>query len=71
MAIVTVRLEPKLDEELSRISKRLRKTRSDVIRDALERRLALLAFEDARHRLMPLAEASGYLTDDDVFRDIS
>jgi predicted transcriptional regulator len=71
MAVVTVRLEAKLDKELSRISKQLRKTRSDIVREALERRLAVLAFEDARRRLMPKAEAAGYLTDEDVLRDIS
>ena len=46
-------------------------TRSEVIREALRRQLSLLRFEAARERLMPLAEARGYLTDEDVFRDVS
>lgn len=53
------------------MSKRLGRTRSDVVRDALRRQLALLQFEDLRKRLAPFAEAQGYLTDEDVFRDVS
>lgn len=53
------------------MSRELGRTRSDVVRDALRRQLALLRFETARRRLMPLAEARGYLTDEDVFRDVS
>lgn len=35
------------------------------------RRLAPLQFEGLRRRTMPFAEARGYLTDEDVFREIS
>ena len=39
--------------------------------DALRRQLAVAQFEDLRRRIMPFAEAQGYLTDEDVFRDVS
>lgn len=71
MAAVTLRLEPKLQRELDRLCRRLGRTRSEVLRDALRRQIALLRFEEGRKRLMPLAEAAGYLTDEDVFRDVS
>lgn len=71
MAAVTIRLDPDLQRQLDRLSRELGQTRSEVIRDALRRQLSLLRFEGARRRLMPLAEARGYLTDEDVFRDIS
>ena len=71
MASVTIRLDPKLQRELDRICKRLGRTRSELVRDALRRQLALLQFEEARRRLMPYAEARGYLTDEDVFRNVS
>ena len=45
--------------------------RSEVVRDAVRRQLALEQFRDLRRRVMPLAEARGYVTDEDVFRDIS
>ena len=45
--------------------------RSEVVRDAVRRQLALAEFQDLRRRVMPLAEARGYLTDEDVFKDVS
>jgi predicted transcriptional regulator len=71
MATVTVRLQRDLDKQLDRVSKQTHRTRSDVVRDALRRQFALLRFEDSRRQLKPIAEAAGYLTDEDVFRDIS
>ena len=71
MAVVTVRLEPELEKQLSQASRKQHRSRSDIIRDALRRQLALLRFEEVRRELKPLAEASGYLTDEDVFRDVS
>ena len=71
MAVVTVRLDQKLQRELDRLCKRLGRSRSEVVREALRRQLNLLRFEEARRRLLPYAEAKGYLTDEDVFRDVS
>jgi hypothetical protein len=47
------------------------RTRSDLARDALRRQLALFQFEDVRRKVLPFAEARGYLTDEDVIRDVS
>lgn len=69
--VLTIRLDRELARRLARISKRLGRTRSDVARDALRRQLALLQLEEARRRIAPFAEAAGYVTDEDVFRDIS
>lgn len=71
MSTVTIRLDSKLQRQLDRICKRLGTTRSELVRDALRKQLSLLQFEEARRRLMPFAEAQGYLTDEDVFRDVS
>ncbi len=71
MSAVTIRLDPKLQRELDRLCRRLGRTRSEVVRDALRRQIALLRFDEGRRRLMPYAEAAGYLTDEDVFRDVS
>ncbi len=68
---LTIRLDPDLDRQLARQAKRTGRSRSAVARDALRRQLALAQFEDLRRRIMPLAEARGYLTDEDVFRDVS
>jgi predicted transcriptional regulator len=71
MGAMTIRLDSKLQRELDRLCRRLRRTRSEVVRDALRRQLALLRFDESRRSLMPFAEAAGYLTDEDVFRDVS
>jgi predicted transcriptional regulator len=71
MGAVTIRLDPDLQRQLDRVSRRLGLTRSEVVRVALRRQLALLRYDAARERLMPLAEARGYVTDEDVFKDVS
>ncbi len=68
---VTVRLDRDLQRRLDRICKLSGRSRSEIVRDALRRQLALLQFEQARRQLMPFAEARGYLTDEDVYREIS
>jgi predicted transcriptional regulator len=68
---LTIRLDDDLDDLLTAIAKRTGRNRSEVARDALRRQLQVARFDDLRRRIMPLAEARGYLTDEDVFRDIS
>ncbi len=68
---ITIRLDNALGRELDQACARTGRTRSELARDALRRQLALLRFERLRKRTLPLAEAQGYLTDEDVFRDVS
>jgi predicted transcriptional regulator len=70
-AALTIRLDRELQRQLTRLARRTGKSRSELARDALRRQLALAQFDDLRRRIMPLAEARGYLTDEDVFRDVS
>ena len=68
---LSIRLDEETDNLLNQISKRAGRTRSEVVRDALRRQLAVLQFDQLRKEVLPFAEARGYLTDEDVFRDIS
>jgi predicted transcriptional regulator len=68
---VTIRLDPDLETSLDRLSKQTGRTRSELVRNALRRQLRLLQFEQLRQQTMPFAEARGYLTDEDVIRDVS
>lgn len=70
-ATVTIRLDAKLERDLARLSRAQGRSRSDFVRDALRRQLALARFEEARQDLLPLAESQGILTDEDVFDDVS
>jgi len=67
---LTIRLDKELQRSLDRVCERSGRTRSAVIRDALRRQLALSRYEDLRRRVMPFAEARGYLVDDDVMKDV-
>lgn len=68
---ITLRLDPNLQRRLDRACRQLGRTRSDVIREALRRQLSLLQFAQGRRRVRPFALARGYLTDGDVFRDVT
>lgn len=71
MNTVTIRLDKELERLLAKVSRQSGRNRSDVVREALRRQLSIQAFEELRKRAAPFAEAAGYLTDEDVFRDIS
>ena len=68
---LTVRLDRDLDDLLTKASRRSRKSRSEIAREALRRQLRISQFEALRQAMMPFAEARGYLTDEDVFADVS
>ena len=68
---LTIRIDDDLSALLDRASKRTGRNRSDIAREALRRQLRVTRFENLRKRVMPFAEARGYLTDDDVFQDVS
>ena len=68
---VTVRLDEDLNQELTEVSEASGQSRSEIVRDALRRQLSALKFEKLREQVMPFAEARGYLTDEDVFEDVS
>lgn len=68
---LTIRLDDALERRLAALAERLGRSRSDIARDALRRQLAVMQFDEVRRSIMPFAEAQGYLTDEDVFREIS
>jgi len=68
---ITIRLDEKLAKKLAHVAERSGRTRSDVIRDALRRQLAITILDEVREELVPLAEKQGIYTDEDVFRKLS
>jgi predicted transcriptional regulator len=68
---LTIRLDADLDKLLTKAARQSGKNRSEIAREALRRQLRVNQFEALRKRIMPFAEARGYLTDEDVFRDVS
>jgi predicted transcriptional regulator len=68
---LTIRLDDQLSQSLDKAASGSGRSRSEVVRDALRRQLAISALDEVREQLIPLAEAHGWLTDEDVFRDLS
>jgi predicted transcriptional regulator len=68
---LTIRLDKDLDDLLTKASRRSGRNRSEIAREALRRQLRISQFDALRQRLMPFAEARGYLTDEDVFAEVS
>jgi predicted transcriptional regulator len=68
---ITVRLDDDLAPILDQVCRSSGRTRSEVMRTALKRHLAILRFQQLRRQAMPFAAAHGYLTDEDVFDSVS
>lgn len=68
---ITIRLPEKLQQELETVVKREKTSKSEIIRDAVSRYLAVKRFRQLRKQVLPFAEAEGLLTDEDVFKAIS
>ncbi|MBI4825539.1 MAG: ribbon-helix-helix protein, CopG family [Nitrospirae bacterium] len=68
---ITIRLPEKLQKELDVVTKKEKVSRSEVIREALVRYIAIKRFQQLRKQVLPFAEAEGLLTDEDIFKAIS
>lgn len=68
---VTIRLPENLQKELDAVVREEHASKSEIIRDAIERYLALKKFRQLRKKVLPFAEAQGLLTDEDIFKAIS
>jgi predicted transcriptional regulator len=68
---MTIRISDELREELQEISKAEGKPVSDLVRESLQRYIAIYRFRRLRNMVLPFAEAQGILTDEDVYKIIS
>jgi len=68
---ITIRLSEKLQQELKTVVRLEKTSKSEIIRDAISRYLAVRRFKQIRKRVLPFAEAEGLLTDEDIFKTIS
>lgn len=68
---ITIRLPDKIQKELDQVVKTEKASKSEIIRNAVERYLAIKRFQQLRKKVLPFAEAEGLLTDEDIFKAIS
>lgn len=71
MGTLTIRLPKSLRHELQELSRRQERPASAIVRESLQRYLAVRKFQALRKKTLPFAEAEGFLTDEDVFEAIS
>ena len=71
MVTLTMRIDERMEAELARLAESTHRTKSDLAREMLRRQIAIRRFQALRKQAVPYAEAAGYLTDEDVFRDAS
>lgn len=71
MNTVTIRIPDKLRADLKRISHQQNKPVSDIVRESARRYVAIERFRSLRKRVLPFAEAQGFVTDEDIFKAMS
>ena len=71
MATLTIRIDDRLDAQLRDLAARTGIGKSAFVREAVRRQLAVARLEEMRRRVAPFAEARGWLTDEDVFDEVS
>jgi len=71
MGTLTIRIDDELENDLEQLAKSQHRTKSDLVREMLRKRVAVERFRELRRKALPLAEAAGYVSDEDIFRDIS
>jgi predicted transcriptional regulator len=68
---ISIRIPDDVRKNLKAISKKEKKPLSDLVRESLQKYIAVYRFRQLRNMVLPFAEAQGILTDEDVYKDIS
>lgn len=68
MTTLTVRLSVALRRDLDRLARQRGRPAGELVRDSLERYLAIERFRALREKTLPRAAERGFLTDEDVFK---
>lgn len=63
---ITIRISKELKQELQRVSKARRKGASQLLRESLERVLALHRYEELREKIRPYARRRRIVTDEEI-----
>ncbi|SOD88722.1 antitoxin [Spirosoma fluviale] len=71
MTVVSVELDDKLAGELKQISESLQTSEVDLIKKAVDNFLRQQRMDRIRAEIKPYAEAAGFLTEEDIYREIS
>jgi predicted transcriptional regulator len=67
---ISIRIPDDVKKKLKAISKKENKSLSDLVRESLQKHIAVYRFRQLRNMALPFAEAQGILTDEDSYKDI-
>ena len=71
MSTLTLRIPDDLKKQLEELSRLMQRPTSELVRESLRRYIVAEQLKAIRRKTVPLAEAQGFLTDEDVFKEIS
>jgi predicted transcriptional regulator len=71
MSMLNVRIPDDLKKQLDELSRQQHRPASDLVRESLRRYIVVEQLKAIRKVTVPLAEAQGYLTDEDIFKAVS
>ncbi|MDT8428421.1 MAG: hypothetical protein RQ757_06615 [Pseudomonadales bacterium] len=71
MSTLTIRIDHELEVDLERLAKARHQSKSEVARSLLRASLIRESLRQLQDDLGPQARAAGWLTEDDILRDVS
>ena len=71
MSTLTLRIPEELKQQLEALSLQQQRPASELVRESLRKYVAAEQLKTLRRMTAPLAEAQGFVTDDDVFQAVS
>lgn len=71
MTTLNLRLPDDLKEQLEELSRQLQRPTSELVRESIRRYIVTEQLKAIRRVTVPLAEAQGFLTDEDIFKVVS
>ena len=71
MSTLTLDIPEDVKQQLDQLSEQKQVSSEDLVRESLRRYLIKEEIKRIRSFTVPLAQAAGYFTDEDIFRDMS
>ena len=69
--VLSVSLPEDLAKELDALAKKTGRSKSDIVRESVSLYLWEARFKETKKQLKPFAKKAGFLTEEDVFEQIS
>jgi len=71
MSTLTLRIPDDLKKQLEELSRQQQRPTSELVRESLRRYLVTEQLKAIRRTTVPIAEAQGFLTDEELFKEVS